>query len=523
MEGARNTKPTYDELSASHEALKREHDAMKRRLDWLTRQVFGSKSERRLVEPPASQPLLDGFAPTGADETRASADKRKVSYERRVPKRRPESCVTDEGLRFDDTVPKETIRLSLPQESEDAFEVISEQFTYRLAQRPASYVVLEYVQPVVKRKADGHISSVPAPSALWPGSMADVSVVAGLLVDKFNYHLPLNRQHQRIQAAGITISRSTLTHWVHRAAKLLAPIADAQLRAILRSKTLAIDETPIRAGRSKAKRGKLNTGWYWPVYGEADEVSFTFSPSRGRAHLDRLLVDWTGTLLTDGAPAYASYQRARPDIVHAQCWAHTRRQLVAAEGDWPTEVAEALELIGALYAADAPVREGELTPAQALAQRVAHALPAADAFFAWCDAQAHRMDLVPQDPLTKAVGYAREREGPLRVFLGDPTVAIDTNHLERALRCVPMGRSAWMFCWTEVGAEVVGTVQSLIATCRLHGINPYTYLVDVLQRIAIHPDSAVEDLTPRRWKELFASDPLISDLELATRNRPSAQ
>ena len=53
-------------------------------------------------------------------------------------------------------------------------------------------------------------------------------------------------------------------------------------------------------------------------------------------------------------------------------------------------------------------------------------------------------------------------------------------------------------------------------TCRLHGINPYTYLVDVLQRIAIHPDHDVEALTPRCWKTRFADNPMRSDLELAT-------
>ncbi len=92
----------------------------------------------------------------------------------------------------------------------------------------------------------------------------------------------------------------------------------------------------------------------------------------------------------------------------------------------------------------------------------------------------------------------------------------DTNHLERALRPIPMGRKSWLFCWTEVGAETVGIIQSLVSTRRLHGINPYTYLVDVLQRIALHPDSQVEDLTPRRWKALFADKPLRSDLALVT-------
>ena len=44
-----------------------------------------------------------------------------------------------------------------------------------------------------------------------------------------------------------------------------------------------------------------------------------------------------------------------------------------------------------------------------------------------------------------------------------------------------------MFCWTEVGAQCVGIFQSLISTCRLQGVDPYTYLVDVLQRVEDHP------------------------------------
>ncbi|TQE93133.1 MAG: transposase domain-containing protein, partial [Spiribacter salinus] len=62
------------------------------------------------------------------------------------------------------------------------------------------------------------------------------------------------------------------------------------------------------------------------------------------------------------------------------------------------------------------------------------------------------------------------------------------------------------------GARHVGTLQSLLTTCRLKGINPYTYLVDVLQRIAEHPASDVVALTPRLWKERFAAAPLTSDL-----------
>ncbi len=58
----------------------------------------------------------------------------------------------------------------------------------------------------------------------------------------------------------------------------------------------------------------------------------------------------------------------------------------------------------------------------------------------------------------------------------------------------------------------VGLIQSLISTCHLHGINPYTYLVDVLQRVSIHPAHRVAELTPRLWKEHFADNPLRSDI-----------
>ena len=131
-----------------------------------------------------------------------------------------------------------------------------------------------------------------------------------------------------------------------------------------------------------------------------------------------------------------------------------------------------------------------------------------DGFFAWLNAQFEAQGLLPTNPFIKALAYAREREAGLRVYLDDPDVPIDTNHLERALRPIPMGRRNWLFCWTELGAKFVGVVQSLIATCRLHGVAPYMYLVDVLQRIETHPANRVHELTPRLWKGLVADDPL---------------
>jgi len=81
-----------------------------------------------------------------------------------------------------------------------------------------------------------------------------------------------------------------------------------------------------------------------------------------------------------------------------------------------------------------------------------------------------------------------------------------------------MGRRNWLFCWTELGAKQVGIIQSLLVTCKLHGINPYTYLVDVLQRISQHPARGVLELTPRLWEERFADQPLRSDVDAINRS-----
>ena len=179
-----------------------------------------------------------------------------------------------------------------------------------------------------------------------------------------------------------------------------------------------------------------------------------------------------------------------------------------------------------LYRGEKNIRKKKLRGPERLAYRREWLAPAVDAFFSWRHQQRHRVDLLPSDPFGRALGYAAQRETGLRVFLEDPEVAIDTNHLERGLRAIPMGRRNWLFAWTEVGAERVGAIQSLLVTCQLQGVNPYTYLVDVLQRIDRHPARRVIEVTPRVWKERFADNPLRSDLDRmvsAVRTPPSIQ
>lgn len=489
--------------------------SMQHRLDWFERNLFGTKSERLRVLDNDQQLSLDEVL--GPPERGEPAKERQIAgYTRRVAQDDAAAEDAESVPFFDEScVPVETIELrarELGGLEAGEFEVIGQKVTHRLAQRPGSYVILKYVRPVVKRRATQMIHCPPAPAGVIEGSRADVSFLAGLLVDKFAWHLPLYRQHQRLEDAGIRVSRPWLTQLVQRVTGLLEPIYDAQFASIRDSRVKAMDETPIKAGRTE--RGKMRNAYFWPVYGEHNEVCFPYFPSREAANVYAALGEDPvsgSVLLTDGYAAYASYAK-KVGIAHAQCWSHARREIFEAEAADPEGVREGLRRIGALYDIEEDIRDQKLTGEAKRLHRLTHGKPHVEAFFDWVDRRLEAHGLRPKDPFINALHYARERRSGLEVFLADPAVSLDTNHLERALRVIPMGRKNWNFCWTELGAKHVGIVQSLIVTCRLHGIDVYTYLVDVLQRISEHPASRVAELTPRLWKQHFAANPLRSAL-----------
>jgi len=500
---------SHQQLTESNQSLTDRVDELTRQLEWFKRQLFGSKSERRPLDPDGRQLSLGEWVQSGSPGTAIT-----VAEHRRRSRPREES-VDEGGLRFDDSVPVEEIRLPHPPLDVD-HEIVSEKTTYRLAQKPASYVLLKYIRPVVKRKTDGTLISAPAPAAVLGKSVADVSLLACMLIDKFVYHLPLYRQHQRMAAAGIHLARSTLTGWAHRVGDLLVPIYEAQLASVLSGRVVTMDETPIKAGRKV--RGKMKTGYFWPIYGDRDEIVFPFSDSRSDALLREVLAGYSGVLVSDGYKSYDSYATRVNAVVHAQCWSHTRRHFLKAEAIEPELTDTALGCIRRLYEAEAQLKPSLGEEAKRLERRATHCKPIVDEFFEWLKSTLEERVLLPRNPFTEAANYALDREVALRVFLEYPDVPLDTNHVERQIRPIAVGRKNWLFCWTEIGAHYVGVFHSLLATCRLQGLDPYTYLVDVLQRVETHPASDVAALTPRLWKERFAADPLRSAIDRPVNN-----
>ncbi len=292
-------------LLISQQEQKQKIGELTQRVAWFERQLFGAKSERRIVDELGRQLTLGEIGKTKTTETPMVEV---PAHKRRNKKGLSEA---DQSLRFDPSVPVEEVIIENKEiRNSDDYTVVGEKVTCRLAQRPGSYVVLRFVRNVYKHKNDASFKCAAAPPAVLEKSCADVSFLAGLLIDKFVYHLPLYRQHQRLEASGVHLARSTLTNLVHRVAMLLEPIHEAQLRSILSSKVLAMDETPIKAGRKKRSpphRGKMKTGYFWPLYGDRDEIAFPFANTRGKIVVQNMLKNYGGVLLTDGYDVYERY------------------------------------------------------------------------------------------------------------------------------------------------------------------------------------------------------------------------
>lgn len=278
----------------------------------------------------------------------------------------------------------------------------------------------------------------------------------------------------------------------------------AQLSSILLSKVITMDESPTPAGRLG---GKMKKGYYWVLYGDKGEVVFVYSPTRSRKVIDKLLEGFQGTLHSDGYRAYESFCQKTQGVFWAGCWAHARRKFIDAESKEPGKVKKVLEEFRELYKIEA---RGHGKPKALQRLRDSESRTIVDRLFDHFRNELAESILLPSNKFIKALEYALKHEAPLRAFLDNPDVAIDTNHVERQIRYAVMGRKNWMFHWTENGARHSGILYSLLLTCRLQGVDPRTYLIDILQRMDTHPGNAAYQLTPLSWTATVAGAPMRS-------------
>ncbi len=294
-----------EQLTEKAKQLEAETEKLKAKLAWYEKQLFGAKSERRILEAMSpsdqlwlgEQMLEPPDEPPADGESAADTERKGRSKTKRPKSNRGEESVGSR-LNFDDSVPIEEVVIKdaeLEALPKDQVEIIGQDVTYKLAQR-SPYFVIKTVRTAWRKKGEETINKAMLPTVV-ERSIADVSFLAGLAVDKICHHLPLYRQHQRLEQAGIRIDRSSLTRLLLRVAELCELTYQAQLSSILQSKVITMDESPTPAGRLG---GKMKKGYYWVLYGDKDEVAFVYSPTRSRKVIEKLLEGYEGTLHSDG-------------------------------------------------------------------------------------------------------------------------------------------------------------------------------------------------------------------------------
>ena len=478
-------------IVADRDNLGLENRALKERVAWFERQYFGAKTERFIPQDPKQSTLFAVPEHPPSDKTTVK------TYERET--RKKSTDINDEKhVRFGDNVPVDE-KVVLPKEveglSEESYEVIGEKITNKLIQISTQYRVERTIRKTVKLK--DKLYTAPAPHSVIERSFADATFLAGMVTDKFLYHLPLYRQHQRLKMADVHISRGHLTRLTHRTLELLEPIYYSVLSSIISSDVVSMDETPVRVSRKE--KGKMHKAYFWPVFAE-QQVAFVYQDGRQHAAVPNILGNSCKKLLSDGYPAYEQYAKSREDLVHAECWSHARRYFFDAREHSPPECEKVMKMIAELFAIEKELGTDEV---DILVARRTKSLPIIDELFSYLECLWFEQMVEPDSLLGKAVSYTRNREQQLRQFIAHADIPLSNNHVERAIRPVAIGRKNWLFCWTEVGAKYATIAYTLIECCKLHGIEPGKYLLDVLQRIDTHPAREVHLLTPKHWKALF--------------------
>ena len=477
---------------------------------WLVKQVIGPTSERRSWESlePEAQLWLEGMALEIPESP--PSPKTTVKEHERERRKNPTDVTKTGRIKHGPNATIIDVDVKNPEVEdipEDQLELVETKTTQKVVRVSSPFMIVNVHSKTYRRKDDFEEIVPPEVPEVFENSIYDVSFLAGLPVDKYQFHLPIYRQHQTIKNSDIFLDRGHLIRVLHRVAELLEPIYEALFSSVLSSKILTADETPTPAGRNK-KKGKMDKGYFWAFFGDQKEIYYLFSPSRSRAVLDDTLASFQGHLVCDGYSAYESFVNETEGTELVQCWSHTRREFIKAEKRDEERVKWVLRQIQLMYDIEEKVRGKPSN--KILKARERETEPLVTELFNFLKKTIAEETFVPSDPFLKAANYALNREEPLKAFLENPDLPLDTNHLERELRPQAVGRKNWMFHVTKEGARHAAIFYSLIRSCILVGVNPTVYLTDVLQRIATLPASKTELLTPRLWKEHFAFAPMRS-------------
>lgn len=509
----------------------RAHDlvvqALRLQIARLRKQAFGKSSEKieREIEQLelALEDVLVSVAQQGlvtSDEDDLEAQAAAVSADtgsRPRPSRRP---------RVSADTPRERHELDPGSTCLDcggALRLVGEDVSEILEMITAKLKVIEVARPKKSCRCCEKMVQVPAPSRPIPGSMAGGSLLAYVLVSKFDDHLPLYRQNEILARMGADIPRSTLADWCGRSMRILQPVIDRIEASVLGSDILHADDTPIRVlapeRRAKGIGKGVMQGRIWgyvcdqrPWAGTAPPgVAYRYAPNWKAEHVLAHLGNASGILQADAYKGYAKlYERAangEPRFREAACFAHWRRDFHDVWTSQKSGIAhEALERIGQLYDIEREIAGKPADIRRAVRQELSK--PRLEALRAWAEMQLTRIPA--KGELAKAFRYALGRWHAFSLFLDDGRVAIDNNAAERAVRPICLGKKNWLFAGSEAGAETLARAMTLIESAKMNDLDPQAYIADLLNRIHDHKINRIDELLPWNWVPLTVPQALAA-------------
>lgn len=377
-------------------------------------------------------------------------------------------------------------------------ERIGEDVTEQLDIIPAKVQVIQHIKYKYACKSCEQTIKTAKPKQPIEKSIASPGLLAHVMINKYQDHLPLFRQEQIFKRLNVDIARNTMANWMIKSGQLLIPIYNLLLDNINNYDIAFADETRAQVLNEPDRKAEQK-GYMWCfIGGPPDKRSYIYHYSSGRAHtiIEELLPDFKGYLHCDGFPGYNAYALDH-DCILVGCWAHVRRKFV--------EVTKAIKksgiahnivaLISKLYAIERKLKSDKKSIDEIYQCRQKKAKPIISAIEkALLDASTK---VLPKSPIGQAIIYALNQWPKLINYIEDGRCDIDNNRSERAIKPFVMGRKNWMFSQSMKGVEASQVIYSLIETAKAHKLEPYNYMRYILERMPYATELAdIEKLLP---------------------------
>jgi transposase len=483
------------QLAQAQQALAvalRENQLLRQKVDLLVRRVFGSSSEK--LDAAQLQLLLLSAAPAPAEPPPVVSSQAPRAPRTRQPKapRLPDNLPVVEEV-----IDPEPVKTQ-PQKWRQIGQEVTEQLDYE----PGRFLKRRTVRRTFVHRTEPDSVPVTAPLApcLQERGLAAPGLLAHVLVSKYCDHLPLYRQEQiYAQRHGLNLPRQTLARWVELAADWLTPIYEQIRTSVLRGGYVQIDETPVEY--LEPGYGKTKQGYLWTVCRPGRDVFYWWNISRAAACLDLIVpADFEGTVQCDGYAAYPCFAEACDGVITlAGCWAHVRRGFYEAREQSPKVSGWFLRQIQNLYRIESALRDKKAGPALRQAVRAHQSRPIVERIGRALVRFKTIGRFLPKSLLGEAIKFALGQWSVLQVYLGDGRVEIDNNLVENAIRPTALGKKNWLFVGEADAGQRGAIVYTIIECCRRRGIDPYTYLRDVLSRLPHMTNHQVPEVTPEAW------------------------